>query len=211
MNSYPVTSIKYGITVLAPKLFADGSPPGLAVTGPNVGSNLGLATLFSGTVGAATYAASSKANIPAIAFSGSTGTQTAWNVAGGAPAYSEVYADLAANFTNSLIASGLPYLPQGIWLNVNFPAVSDTSCSSLDEFDFVLSRIHTAVPFITPDDVDTCGSTRLPTETDVVGTTSGCYVSVSVGDASNKMDANATSQEVVLKKLGGLLTCLPSS
>jgi 5'/3'-nucleotidase SurE len=205
-----VTSIKYGISTLAPDLFANGSPPDLAVSGPNVGSNLGLVTLFSGTVGAATYAANS-ANIPAIAFSGSSGTQTAWNVSTGVPAYSQIYADLSTTLTTALIASGTPYLPQGIWLNVNFPDVSDSACNDMRDFEFVLSRIYAAIPLITPDDVSTCGSTRLPTETDVVGTTSGCFVSVSVGDASSKLDADATSQAVVLDKLSGLLTCLPSS
>lgn len=54
VNSYPVTAIRYGIETLAPRFF--GSEPDIAVTGPNVGSNLGLAVLVSGTVGAATEA-----------------------------------------------------------------------------------------------------------------------------------------------------------
>jgi 5'-nucleotidase len=54
VNSYPVTAIRYGLQTLAPRFF-DGKPD-IAVTGPNVGSNLGLAVLVSGTVGAATEA-----------------------------------------------------------------------------------------------------------------------------------------------------------
>ena len=54
VNSYPVTAIRYGINTLAPKFF--GGEPDIAVTGPNVGSNLGVAVLVSGTVGAATEA-----------------------------------------------------------------------------------------------------------------------------------------------------------
>ena len=54
VNSYPVTAIRYGISTLAPKFFS--GKPDIAVTGPNVGSNLGLAVLVSGTVGAATEA-----------------------------------------------------------------------------------------------------------------------------------------------------------
>ena len=54
VNSYPVTSIKYGIQTLAPRFF--GGKPDIAVTGPNVGSNLGVVVLASGTVGAATEA-----------------------------------------------------------------------------------------------------------------------------------------------------------
>ncbi|PYH97153.1 acid phosphatase precursor [Aspergillus ellipticus CBS 707.79] len=201
VNSYPVTSIKYGINTLSPEYF-DGEPD-LAVTGPNVGANLGLAVFFSGTVGAATYAA--EAGIPAIAFSGSTGSQTAWDVT--TPTYSTVYADLATKVTDELIAAGTPYLPDEIWLNVNFGAVGDSSCTSADDFKFVLSRIFTAIPLITADDVETCGSSRLPTETKVVDT-DGCYASISVGLASDKLDANATMQAVVLDKLSGILTCL---
>ena len=54
VNSYPVTAIRYGIDTLVPKFF--GGEPDIAVTGPNVGSNLGVAVLVSGTVGAATEA-----------------------------------------------------------------------------------------------------------------------------------------------------------
>lgn len=164
--------------------------------------------MLSGTAGAATYAAH-EAGIPAIAFSGATGSQTAWNASSTPPHYSQVYADLAVNVTNSLIASGKPYLPNDVWLNVNFPSVSDKECKAPADFSFVLSRIHVAVPLVTPDDVKTCGGSRLPSEI-AVSLASGCYASVSVGVAGNKEDANATTQAVVLKKLNNLLTCLPS-
>jgi hypothetical protein len=108
-----------------------------------------------------------------------------------------------------LVATGKPYLPSDVWLNVNFPSVSAAQCSSPENVAFVLSRIHVAVPLITPDDVTTCGSSRLPSEI-AVSLTSGCYASVSVGVASTKEDANSTIQAVALKKLSKLLTCLPS-
>ena len=54
VNSYPVTAMRYGIETLSPKFF--GGAPDIAVTGPNVGSNLGVVVLASGTVGAATEA-----------------------------------------------------------------------------------------------------------------------------------------------------------
>lgn len=150
-----------------------------------------------------------EAGIPGIAFSGATGSQTAWNASSTLPHYSQVYADLAVNLTGSLVASGKPYLPDDIWLNVNFPSVSD-ECSIPEDFAFVLSRIHVPVPLITPKDVEVCGSSRLPSEI-AVSLTSGCYASVSVGVASDKndADADATMQAVVLKKLDSLLTCLP--
>lgn len=206
VNSFPVTSIKYGIDTVAPQFF-DG-PPQLAVAGPNVGGNLGPTVFVSGTVGAATYAAT--AGVPAIAFSGESGEQTAWDVEP-VPAYSGIYAALAANFTELVLDSGTPYLPDGVYLNVNFPEAGDgTACVSAKDFRFVLSRIMTAVPVVTPDDVETCGTNRLPTETSVVGT-DGCFVSVSVGNAASKSDSDAEKQKVVLDKLGPNLECLPDA
>ncbi|KAI4125355.1 MAG: hypothetical protein LQ338_004314, partial [Usnochroma carphineum] len=206
VNSYPVTSMRYGIQTLSPKFF--GGAPDIAVAGFNVGANLGPTTLISGTVGATTEAA--KESIPAIAFSGTTGSQTAWTV-NPVPLYATVYADLSANLTRTLVAGSgdnKPYLPSNIWLNVNYPAVSDSSCSSPADFKFVLSRINDAAVGAASD-VETCGTTRLPTETSVVGRTDGCWASVSVGRADTKGDASASEQAVVLGKLGTVLTCLP--
>ncbi|KAL9594182.1 MAG: hypothetical protein Q9219_007180, partial [cf. Caloplaca sp. 3 TL-2023] len=202
VNSYPVTSIRYGIQTLSPKFF--GGAPELAVAGFNVGANLGSTTLISGTVGAATEAA--KESIPAIAFSGTTGSQTAWTAP--VETYVNIYADLSTNVTQTLIASGKPFLPSNIWLNVNYPAVSGTSCSSPRDFKFVLSRINSAGSSAAAD-VTTCGRSRLPTESSVVGTR-GCFASVSVGRANTKGDASAAEQAVVSKKLGKILSCLPS-
>ncbi|KAK5158564.1 hypothetical protein LTS14_003584 [Recurvomyces mirabilis] len=204
VNSYPVTSMRYGIQNLSQTYF--GGPPDIAVAGPNVGANLGLTTQVSGTVGAATEAV--KEGIPGLAFSGTTGTQTAWNTA--PQIYEEVYADLSTTVTQALVNSGKPYLPSNIWLNVNYPAVSSTSCSSTSSFEFVLSRINSAVPLLTPKDVVTCNNGgRLPTETTVVGT-AGCYASISVGIATTKLDASAANQQIVLTKLKSILSCLPS-
>ena len=194
--------MKYGINKFSANFF-EGQPD-LAVSGPNVGANQGVDVFFSGTAGAATYAVK-EASIPAIAFSGKSGKRTAWN--DGEPLYSRVYAELSTRLVDQLIASGTPYLPADVWLNVNFPDVSDSNCANPDDFRFVLSRIYPAIPLITDDDVETCGSKHLPSERRVLGT-SGCYASVSVGMASTKEDANATTQEVVLDKLGNFLTCL---
>ncbi|RMJ25846.1 acid phosphatase [Aspergillus sp. HF37] len=202
VNSYPATAMKWGINTFGPKFF--GGPPDLAVAGPNVGSNLGLAVFFSGTVGAATLAAH-EAGLPAIAFSGRSGSATAWNAP--TPHYSPVYAELSTRLVNRLIASGPPYLPPDVWLNVNFPEVDDT-CTSPDDFHFVLSRLFPAAPLITEDDVRICGSDQLPSEREVIYA-SGCYTSVSVGMADTKDVANATMQKAVLNKLGPeSLSCL---
>ncbi|KAF2841150.1 putative acid phosphatase [Patellaria atrata CBS 101060] len=202
VNSYPVTSIRYGISTVAPKFFGSAKPE-LAVTGPNVGSNLGIQVPFSGTVGTAVYAAH-EAKIPAIAFSGKSDAEAPWN--GPTPLFSKVYADLALNLTSKIIASGKPYLPDDVFLNVNFPEVTETRCNNAQQFKFVASRIYPG--WISPPDAATCGSTRLPQESTVVGTT-GCYVSVSFGDATDKTDTEAAKQRIVLDKLSGLLTCLP--
>ena len=44
----------------------------------------------------------------------------------------------------------------------------------------------------------------------MVNTKGGCYASVSVGVATTKADATAAQQAVVLGKLKGILSCLPS-
>lgn len=199
MNSYPVTSIRYGLQNLSEPTFS--GPADLAVAGPNVGTNLGLVTQVSGTVGAVTEAA--KLGFPALAFSGDSGSQTAWNAH--VEPYMTIYADLSTNVTKTLVDSGKPYLPKGIWLNVNFPKV-EGKCKKAKDFKFVLSRIYPAIPLIT-EDVETCGSKQLPAERSVVGT-DGCYASISVAN-TDKQDVDKETQAVVLKKLGGILSCLP--
>lgn len=101
--------MRYGIEKLSTELL--GGRPDLAVAGPNVGSNLGPAVFSSGTVGASIEAA--KLGVPAIAFSGATGSQTAWNSA--IEPYVQIYADLSTTVTHALVSGGHPYLPDGIW------------------------------------------------------------------------------------------------
>lgn len=203
VNSFPVTAIKYGIDTFGPQLWG-GAGPDLAVTGPNVGSNLFLSVPFSGTVGAAAYAVHT-AKIPAIAFSGADDTRFRWDTSP-VPRSSAVYGELATNLTNAVIASGKPYLPDGVFLNVNFPHVTD-ACPDAGSFHWVLSRINPGV--FSSKDVNWCGSTRLPTEHHVEDQ-SGCYISISIGDASDKTTMNdVAKQQVVLDKLKSLLTCLP--
>nr|POE93379.1 acid phosphatase [Quercus suber] len=184
-----------------------GGPPDIAVAGPNVGANLGFVTQFSGTVGATVEAV--KEGIPGIAFSGTTGTQTAWNAS--VVGYETIYADLSTNVTQTLVRSGKPYLPPNVWLNVNYPASNSTICSRTSDFKFVLSRINAALPIISGDDVTTCNNSgRLPTETDVINT-AGCYASISVGHADTKLDATGAEQAAVLQKLQSILSCLSKS
>ncbi|KAH6893054.1 survival protein sure-like phosphatase/nucleotidase [Thelonectria olida] len=201
VNSYPVTSIRYGIDTFGPQLW-DGAAPELAVTGPNVGTNLWLQVPFSGTVGAACYAAHD-AGIPAIAFSGASTGNLAWNTSP-VPARSTVYAELATTLVKKIVDSGKPYLPDDVFLNVNFPKVSG-SCTKASDFKWVLTRINPGT-FSAPD-VEWCGSTRLPTETEVV-LGGGCHISVSIGDASDKTTVNDDRQATVLAKLKDILVCV---
>lgn len=205
VNSYPVTAIKTGISTTAPKLW-NGAAPELALTGPNVGSNVAVQVPFSGTVGAATYAAKT-AKIPAIAFSGVTGDPTAWNQP--TPLYSKIYADLALNITTTIIKSGKPYLPDNTWLNVNFPAVSSTKCNNVKDFKFIFTRINSGL-IGSAADITVCGTTaRLPWEADVaVIRGNNCYVSISPGDANDKTTAAAAQQQIIYNKLKPILSCL---
>jgi 5'/3'-nucleotidase SurE len=103
--------MRYGIQHLASTFFGNGIKPDIAVSGFNVGANLGVVTQFSGTVGAACEAV--RLGVPAIAFSGSTGTQTAWNAS--VEGYVQTYATLATTVTRYLTAGEKPYLPANVW------------------------------------------------------------------------------------------------
>ncbi|KAF5235127.1 hypothetical protein FAUST_7252 [Fusarium austroamericanum] len=198
VNSFPVTSMKYGIDTFGPSLW-DGATPELAVTGPNVGSNIWLQVPFSGTVGAACYAAH-EVGIPAIAFSGASGGNTAFN-AKPVPERSLVYAELATTFVKKITDSGKPYLPKDVYLNVNFPKV-EGKCTDASKFQWVLTRINSGL--LSERDTEWCGEDRLPTETEIA-LKSGCYASISVGDAADKTTADAARQKIVLEKIKDML------
>ncbi|KAI1780539.1 sure-like protein [Hypoxylon cercidicola] len=201
VNSFPVTSVRYGIDTIAPQFF-NGEAPELVISGPNVGSNLFLQVPFSGTIGVAAYA-SHEAGIPTLAFSGASSGTLAFNTSP-VPARSTVYAQLATQLTNAVLDAGAPYLPEDVFLNVNFPEV-EGDCTDPVNFKWVLSRINPGL--FSEQDVEWCGGTRLPTETSVINA-GGCRISVSVGDATDKTTAPAAKQAVVLQKLSSMFTCM---
>ncbi|KAF1809404.1 sure-like protein [Eremomyces bilateralis CBS 781.70] len=203
VNSYPVTSMKHGINTVASQFFG-GLRPELAVAGPNVGSNIFIGVQFSGTIGAVVYSVNEH-KIPGIAFSGASGDPTSFTEP--TPLYSQLYADLALNVTNTVLASGTPYLPDGAWLNVNFPTVGDGRCEKLEDFQFIFTRINPGV--FSERDVEWCGTDRLPQELSTVLRTDGCYATISVGDADDKSTVDRARQQTVLDKVKGILTCLP--
>ncbi|EME42595.1 hypothetical protein DOTSEDRAFT_46102 [Dothistroma septosporum NZE10] len=207
VNSYPVTAMRYGIQNLSSLVF--GGPPDIAVAGPNAGNNLGWTTLISGTVAAAVEAA--KLGLPAIAFSG-LGRYLPWTTP--VQPYMEIYADLSTMVTQVLSNGSGAYLPEDTILNVNFPRVHDDKCSPTSDFEFVLTRVWPvwslwplSMNLFADDDVEWCGSSRLPDERSVVHG-EGCYASISVMSTSKK-DVDAGKQKSVAESLGSILTCLP--
>ncbi|KAH6611498.1 hypothetical protein Trco_001518 [Trichoderma cornu-damae] len=203
VNSFPVTAMKYGIDTFGPRLW-NGSAPDFAVAGPNVGSNVFVQLPFSGTVAAAAFAAHD-AGIPSIAFSAASTGRLAFDTSP-VPLRSSLYGQLATQLTNRILASGAPYLPPEVFLNVNFPK-AEGDCTDASDFEWVLTRVNPGI--ISPPDVEFCGGNRLPTELSVI-THKGCFISVSVADAKDKTTAPNRSQAVVLDKLRDMLSCLPS-
>ncbi|TYL55326.1 hypothetical protein FXB39_02965 [Nocardioides sp. BGMRC 2183] len=115
VSTSPAGTVHFGMD----EFFSDDAPD-LVISGTNVGQNTGFDTNYSGTVGAATVA-SGAYDVPAVAIS----TAAPWgNDAGGA--YDET-ADLLVE----MIDEGLPVLPRGQFLNVNYPQLSSTRAEPL--------------------------------------------------------------------------------
>lgn len=210
VNAFPVDSVRYGIQTLSPAIL--GGRPDFVVSGPNIGSNLGLAVVGSGTVGAAAEA--TKQGIPAIAFSGVSGSSVPYTTLASTPnaassLAAQLYASLSLTILDHILSQTPPFLPANTFLNVNFPDAS--RCPSTAQFKFVLTRVFWN-PFAV--DVRWCGKgggvfDQLPLETDVVGRTDGCFVAISMMDARDKTDAPTAGQAMVLPRLQSLLSCLP--
>lgn len=208
VNSFPVDAVRFGIQTLAPKFFS--SAPDFVVSGPNVGNNLGSGITGSGTVGAACEAAIE--GIPSVAFSGDSTSQVSYTTLTSSPTSSATiaaltYSQVTVKFVQALLApAARPILPSGITLNVNFPSTSGSGCTNAANYKFILTRLTAS----SGNDVSTCGTTRLPQESTVVASRSGCFVSVSVINASTKKDVSAATQQVVLSRLGSSLSCFPN-
>ncbi|KAL9941119.1 hypothetical protein V8E36_000607 [Tilletia maclaganii] len=210
VNSFPASSVQYGLEVLSPRFF--GGPPDLVLTGPNEGNNLGLSYLVSGTYGAARYAV--QQGIPAIAFSTGNSTHRSYKDLAGSTDQAETYARIATELIQALVQGGRPYLPADTGLNVNMPPATLRDCGP-EQQKLILTRL---LGTIDPDpDTCTCGQShtrkgcKLPTEYDVLkkSTAFNCPVTVSVFETSKwSPDASSTRQKVVLDRLSGVLNCL---
>ncbi|RDX43653.1 sure-like protein [Lentinus brumalis] len=201
VNGYPVDAARYGIQTLAPHFF-NGAKPDFVVSGPNIGR---LVVLLSGTVGAACEAA--RNGVPAAAFSGLSGSEVSYTTLESDPTAAstlaaQVYSNLTSSFVTALASIPGPLLPPGVIVNVNYAAID--SCPTSASYKWVFSRL---VWNFFETDFETCDSDHLPSETKVVN--AGCYASVSVISASNKLDVNSTLQGQVFDRLQSLpLACL---
>ena len=94
-------------------------PPDLVVSGANLGNNVSVSAIHSGTIGAATTAV--EFGIPAVAVSGPSAAP-----GDRSPAQYAAAADFTARLVDQLAAHppGAPLLPPGIVLNVNYPEVA---------------------------------------------------------------------------------------
>jgi hypothetical protein len=133
------------------------------------------------------------------------GGNAAWD-ANPAPASSAIFAELALNLTSRIIDTGAPYLPADTFLNVNMMAPMG-ECADPAAYKWVLTRINPSTPILSSADVELCGRKTLPQETEVVHSSRGCFISVSVGNCNDKTTADAGVQQAVVDKIGDMLTC----
>ena len=109
VDSTPAAAALYGIDVVARSKW--GAPPDLVISGPNLGTNLGLITPHSGTVGSVITALNR--GIPGIAVS----------AANFDAATAPLLAAIVLRVVASVETAGRVMLPVGVGLNVNIPAL----------------------------------------------------------------------------------------
>ena len=173
-------------------------------------SDITVSNMWRAFSGAAFEAA--KEGIPAIATSGTSTQHEAWTDLTTAPTSPSILNAITnAALTTKLVAALLaqppaspPLLPSNVILNVNYPSLDDT-CTA-DDVQFVFTRVF---PALLPIDVDTCNNGRkLPDEDTVVN--AGCFATVSVVDATLKLDVLEPTQKDVLNRLSNLgFVCFP--
>ena len=191
--------MKYGIERLNPKYF--GGKPDLVASGPNQNYNIGVPD-GSGTIAAAR--AASKLGIPGIAFSGATNTLGPWSDP--APLASQIYAGLATDIILTLLRSDEPALPERTFLDVNFSPVSESQCSSVSDFKYIMTKAR--IPSSKADhDFLICGK-GLPQEQYYHSSTNGCFATLSL---INTDDGDHTAErkklQEVYSKLDSILSC----
>ncbi|EGF98977.1 uncharacterized protein MELLADRAFT_40544 [Melampsora larici-populina 98AG31] len=202
VNAFPLDGIRYGLDTLVGKYF--GGDPQLVVTGPNVGKNVNLMDLFSGTLGAALYATSR--GIPAIAISAADDYRHSYQDSI-AHDSSQIYAQASLRIIEALVQgpSDSPYLPVNLTLNVNLQAAGPgKNCQTANDYKFVLTTIHRAY---VEHDLQHCGSKRLESEASIIRRKSGCWASISGVHNRFGVRANIAEQEHVRNRFGDFLSC----
>ncbi|KAF9797102.1 hypothetical protein IEO21_10910 [Rhodonia placenta] len=138
VNAYPVDAVHYGIKTLSPEFFNKNSD--FVVSGPNIGSISDEPITFHG--GAACEAA--KLGVPSTAFSSHTGAQVPYTILESDPnaKYSEssrIYSALTVNYTKTILKPGVPPLPKGIIVNINYHRID--MCRAPSDYKWVFSLI----------------------------------------------------------------------
>ncbi|KAJ8522172.1 hypothetical protein ONZ45_g1195 [Pleurotus djamor] len=200
VTAFTVGAVQSGIENVSPTIFS--SPPDLVLVGVHIGNTVGNALKTSGLISAAAFAINH--GIPAITFSGATGSQVSYTTLESDPTSqssiaAQIYSTLLTNLVNKLTTPPGPILPPNIGLNVNFP--STANCATASSIKFVLSRLATD-----PDaNSDSCTNLRLPLESAVLS--ANCLASISLWDVNTKEDADPLTQAAVMFKLLDILTC----
>ncbi|KAJ3555083.1 hypothetical protein NP233_g12290 [Leucocoprinus birnbaumii] len=198
----------FGINTLAPKFF-NGQKPDLVVAGSNIGNNLGTTIQISGTDHAAMEAAN--LGVPAIAFSGASGSQVSYTVLDTNPTSSAVvaagiYNQLTVRLVETLLnttADQAQILPPGTVVNVNYPSVSN--CPSASDFKWVFTRTLPAAAGTV--DVNICGNGGVLADERTAIAVAGCWTTVSVFSSATLGDVDATTQQAVVEALQPILSC----
>lgn len=202
--------MQYGVEAVGPHMW-NGSAPELAVTGTNFGINLDIGNALSSTGLSAAWPVNHY-GIPAIAFSAPHAKPVDeylqdWETM---DHIHPVYAQLANRVVEEVIGSGKPYLPEGVYLNVNFPLIRE-ECQTPDKFRFIITRVHMKVP--SSRDEPWCGKKQLLSEVDILDYHKilfgmPCTVTITPVDAKDRSTINQHwKQRVVMEKLMDLVEC----
>ena len=114
-----------------------------------------------------------------------------------------VSSGIVVRYVDAILAGGFPVLPAGISVNVNWPVATPSTCPDATAYSFIPTVIAANTNVA---DAEICGTDQLPAETDVVAA-EGCFISVSVMNATSKMDVDAATQAAVFQRLDSILSC----
>lgn len=193
VSGSPVTSVIFGLEHLL-----KNNRPDLVVSGTNVGANTGFDTNYSGTIGAATVAAGAY-DLPAIAFSTDTvhGSEAT-------AAYAQ-----SADLLVDMIGHGIPDLPRGQFINVNYPLLSADRPAPLGLRYATNSMASQAAFSFTQGEGDSFTivpgrSSEVPAPGTDAAVLKAGYVSVGLLDADRSIEADqATDVTALVRRVSG--------